>query len=111
MDVSEVQYPAKEYLPTNVSLELMDVFGDVPERWVEKFDIVHVRAFGVVITHLDPLPLLENMVKMLSGWFSFFITDWSIVICTLMLRAPHRTRRVSAMGGIRHYDFQSPRPE
>lgn len=75
MDISELQYPAKEYLPTNVSLELMDVFGDVPERWVEKFDIVHVRAFGVVITHSDPLPLLENMVKMLSGWFSFFITD------------------------------------
>ena len=47
----------------------MDVFGDIPEDLVEKFDVVHVRAFGVVITHSDPVPLLKNLVSMPSGFF------------------------------------------
>ena len=58
-----------EYLPKNVSLGIMDVFGDIPEDLVEKFDVVHVRAFGVVITRSDPMPLLKNLVSMLSGFF------------------------------------------
>ena len=44
----------------------MDVFGDVPHDMVDKFDVVHIRTFALVITHSDPMPLLKNLVGMLS---------------------------------------------
>lgn len=49
----------------------MDVFGDIPNHMVEKFDVVHIRAFALVVTYSDPMSLLKNLVSMLSGFFSF----------------------------------------
>ena len=66
VDVSSLNFPAKEYLPTNVSLGSVDVFEDVPGGMVERYDVVHVRAFGVVIKYSNPMPLLKNLVSMLS---------------------------------------------
>lgn len=65
------QYPVDEYLPKNILLKTMDAFRKIPEDIIEKFDVVHVRAFGVIVTHSDPMPLLKNIVSMLSGFFSF----------------------------------------
>ena len=45
----------------------MDAFGKIPEEMFGKFDVVHVRAFGVIVTHSDPMPLLKNLISMLSG--------------------------------------------
>ena len=67
-----------EYLPDNVSLKTMDAFGNIPDDMIEQFDVVHIRAFGVVIKHSDPIPLLENLVSMLSG-FDFLFESPCIV--------------------------------
>lgn len=58
----------------------MDVFGDVPDDMLESFDVVHVRAFAVVITHSDPMPLLKNLVSMLSGFLRFPIAECNITL-------------------------------
>ena len=49
----------------------MDAFGEIPEDMIEKFDLVHVRAFGLIVTRSDPMPLLKNLVSMLIGFLSF----------------------------------------
>ena len=46
----------------------MDAFGNIPNDMIGKFDVVHIRAFAVIITHSDPMPLLKNLVSMLSGF-------------------------------------------
>ena len=46
----------------------MDVFGKIPNDMIGNFDVVHIRAFAVIITNSDPMPLLKNLVSMLSGF-------------------------------------------
>lgn len=65
-DISADQYPAKEWLPPNVSLDLFDILGNVPEHLVGRYDIVHLRTFAVVVRNNDPTGLLQNLIKMLS---------------------------------------------
>ncbi len=47
----------------------MDVFDDIPDDLVERFDVVHVRAFAVIIKNNDPVPFLRNMMRLLSELF------------------------------------------
>ena len=65
--ISRLQYPVDEYLPENISLKTMDAFGRIPNDMIGNFDVVHIRAFGLIITHSDPMPLLKNLVSMPCG--------------------------------------------
>ena len=65
-DVSADQYPPKEWLPANLSLKTLDVHKPVPEELKGKYDIVHVRLFLTVVKNDNPLPILENLMEMLS---------------------------------------------
>lgn len=67
-DVSADYFPAKEWLPANVSLEVVDAFADVPEHLIGKYDVVHIRAFVVIVKNNDPTKLLSNLIKMLSKY-------------------------------------------
>ena len=60
-----------EYLPENISLKTMDAFGKIPNDMIGNFDVVHIRAFALIITHSDPMPLLKNLVSLLSGFVPF----------------------------------------
>ena len=65
-DISALQFPASHFLPKIVSLGVFDAFDDVPDDMNAKFDIVHIRAFAVVVKGGDPGPLIKNLLKMLS---------------------------------------------
>lgn len=65
-DISSKQFPAIDFLPGNITLKTMDVFGEIPDEMVGKYDVVHVRAFAIVVKGGDPGPLLDNLTKMLS---------------------------------------------
>ncbi len=65
-DISADYFPAKEWLPANVSLDVVDAFAAVPEHLVGKYDVVHIRAFVVIVRNNDPMRLLSNLIKMLS---------------------------------------------
>lgn len=67
-DVNPNQLPAAEYLPRNVTIRILDVFDDIPDELVEKFDVVHVRVFVAVIKNNDPVPFLKNMMRLLSKY-------------------------------------------
>ena len=66
LDIVSDSFPAKEYLPVNVFLSIRDVFEELPEHLVEKFDVVHIRAFGLVVKGGDPNHLCANLIRMLS---------------------------------------------
>lgn len=65
-DISLVQCPPPEWLPSNVSIRKLDIYKPLPEELVGKYDIVHVRLFICVIKDNDPVPVLTNLLKMLS---------------------------------------------
>ena len=65
-DISAEYYPAKEWLPPNVSLDLFDALGNVPEHLIGRYDVVHIRTFAAIVRDNDPTRLLENLIKMLS---------------------------------------------
>lgn len=64
------QYPPKEWLPSNVSLQALDVGEGIPEELLGMYDVVHIRHFLLVVKD-DPLSLLKNLVALLSKLLSF----------------------------------------
>lgn len=65
-DNSVDQFPSKEWLPDNISLNRLDVLKPIPEELKGKYDLVHVRLFLAVVQDDDPTPILRNLVDMLS---------------------------------------------
>ena len=65
-DISADYFPVKEWLPSNVKLELLDALGDLPEHLVGQYDIVHLRTLVLIVRNNDPSRLLSNLIKMLS---------------------------------------------
>lgn len=48
----------------------LDDFDEIPDDLVEKFDVVHVRTFAVIIKNNNPIPLLKNMMRLLVSPFN-----------------------------------------
>lgn len=44
----------------------LDIYEPLPDKYVEKFDVVHLRLICAAIRDGDPLPILRNLLKMLS---------------------------------------------
>ncbi|KAL8867403.1 MAG: hypothetical protein Q9198_008529 [Flavoplaca austrocitrina] len=64
-DVDLAQAPPREWLPPNVKLDTLDLFKPLPDVYVERFDVVHLRLLMCVIKE-DPMPVLNNLISMLS---------------------------------------------
>ncbi|MCJ1433764.1 hypothetical protein MMC27_003129 [Xylographa pallens] len=65
-DISSTGYPPKEWLPSNVELRLWNVFDEPPEHMHEKYDVVHLRLFLVVVDDNDPSTILRHCLKILK---------------------------------------------
>lgn len=70
-DINDKNFPAKEYLPGNVSFSVADVFDEPAPEMIEKFDVVHIRAFVLIVKGGDPNYLFSNIIKMLSRYSVF----------------------------------------
>ena len=68
-DIDLGQCPPKPWLPPNVSLHSLDVFDPVPEDLVGKYDVIHIQLFVLIVKKNDPVPLLRNVLRMLSECF------------------------------------------
>lgn len=65
------QAPHQKWLPRNVSMRHWDIFEEVPEALMAKFDFIHVRLLVMVIEG-RPEGVIHNLVKMLKpGIISF----------------------------------------
>lgn len=67
-DLSSSQFPPKEWLPNNVKLMTLDALAEVPSELIEVYDVIHVGLL-VLVAGDDPMPLLRNLIKMLSMFF------------------------------------------
>ncbi|KAF7920193.1 uncharacterized protein EAE97_011534 [Botrytis byssoidea] len=63
-DISKELFPAKEYLLSNMKLEILDAFETLPEYLKGNFDVVHIRAFIIVVKGGHPGVLLDNLIAM-----------------------------------------------
>lgn len=67
LDISSDQFPAPESLPTHVSfVGGFDIYNELPEEYVGRFNVVHARLLFGAVRNYDPLPILNNFIKMLS---------------------------------------------
>lgn len=57
LDNSIANFPARDHLPANVTLQQCDVFDVIPEELHGQFDVVHVRTFCVVVKGGDARPV------------------------------------------------------
>ena len=65
-DNSLEQAPATSFLPENVHMHDWNMFDELPREFGGQFDIVHVCLVALVIKNNDPVPLIENLRKLLS---------------------------------------------
>lgn len=65
-DISAAQFPDKGWLPQNVTLSILDSLAPLPKHLVGKYDIVHIGLVVMLIKGENPVPLLKNVMAMLS---------------------------------------------
>lgn len=68
-DISNSLFPHPSKLPGNVSLTLMDSFGEVPDEMIGKYDVVHLRLWCCVVKRNDPRQLISHVTKLLRKLF------------------------------------------
>ncbi|QSZ29229.1 hypothetical protein DSL72_003741 [Monilinia vaccinii-corymbosi] len=66
-DISSAQYPPSGLLPSNVKLDILDIFEPVPEALWGKYDVVHIGLLCLVVRDCNPGPVLDNLLKLLSS--------------------------------------------
>jgi SAM-dependent methyltransferase len=72
-DIASTHFPAKEWLPVNVSLHQTDILGELPDHLHGAFDIIQVPAFTTCIAKGETRPFLQAVRKMLKpgGYFQW----------------------------------------
>jgi hypothetical protein len=65
-DISSSQYPSEAVLADNMSLNVLDAFGDVPPHLAGKYDVVHLRFWCCVVKGDDPSLLIRHAMNLLS---------------------------------------------
>lgn len=65
-DIDIADCPPKEWLPSNVNVSVLDVYGEIPAHLEGLYDVIQLKLFQVVVKNNDPGPLLRNVMKMLS---------------------------------------------
>ena len=65
-DLDTSQVPPPEWLPPNVSVRHLNCLEPFPEELIGKYDIVHVQFFNLAIQNRDPVPIVENLLTLLS---------------------------------------------
>ena len=65
-DISTKQYPVAARLPKNVTLDVLDILKPIPEHLRGTYDVVHVKIIVLVVQKDNPLPILDNLLALLS---------------------------------------------
>jgi SAM-dependent methyltransferase len=66
LDIALHQAPAQHLLPDNVHFKYLDMQEDIPAEFVGRYDLVHARFLLGLVKNNDPVPLLQNLLKLLS---------------------------------------------
>lgn len=66
LDYNLVQAPPPKWLPPNVRMRHWNLFDDVPDDLVAKYDYVHTRLLLLVVESKNPRPIIRNLRKLLK---------------------------------------------
>lgn len=109
VDLSLSKAPHQGWLPSNITLREWNLFHEVPEDMLEKYDLIHVRLLVLVVENEDPTPILRSLKKMLkpNGYLQWDDLNYrDIVVKTVdpSLQVPALTKfREMVMSKGRHY--------
>ncbi|KAF2256816.1 S-adenosyl-L-methionine-dependent methyltransferase [Trematosphaeria pertusa] len=98
-DIDLSQAPHPSWLPPNVKLSEWNIFDDIPDEWIGKFDLVHVRLLLLVFSGIDPKPFIEKLYRLLrpGGYL-----QWDELDCVNMhVRKIDRNIAAPALEGLR----------
>lgn len=65
-DIDLKNAPPAEWLPPTITLREWNIFDEVPDDLIGKYDVVHLRLLVLVVQNSDPLPIIRNIFKMLK---------------------------------------------
>lgn len=60
------QGPHQQWLPSNVTMKYWNIFDDVPDDLVGRYDYVHTRLLVCVVQSKDPRSIIRNLHKLLK---------------------------------------------
>ncbi|PLB46270.1 UMTA methyltransferase family protein [Aspergillus steynii IBT 23096] len=66
LDIDMTQAPHPAWLPGAIGLRYWDIFSPVPPDLREKYDLVHVRLLVLVLSGVDPVPAIRNLLALLK---------------------------------------------
>ncbi|KAF2260597.1 hypothetical protein CC78DRAFT_431409, partial [Lojkania enalia] len=83
-DISFVQCPPKDWLCPNIAWIEHDVFSEPPTELHEKYDVIHIQLFITILRDGNPVPMLQNLMKMLKPggyiqWGEWDFNSWEIL--------------------------------
>ncbi|KAL2843922.1 hypothetical protein BJY01DRAFT_248384 [Aspergillus pseudoustus] len=67
-DITDAQFPPREWLLGNVCLEKLDILSSVPERLHGIYDVVAIRFFTLMVRDNDVSTLVGNLLSLLSRY-------------------------------------------
>ena len=66
LDIALHQAPPEHFLPDNVRFKYLDLQEELPSEFVGRYDLVHARFLLGLVKNNDPVPILKNLLKLLS---------------------------------------------
>ncbi|KAL2819613.1 S-adenosyl-L-methionine-dependent methyltransferase [Aspergillus cavernicola] len=89
MDIDLKNAPVAEWLGPTITLREWNLFDEVPNDLIGKFDVVHLRLLVLVVQQSDPLPIIRNVFQMLKPggyiqWDDLNYPDSRVVKSTAM---------------------------
>ena len=66
LDIALHQPPPQHLLPDNVRFKYLDLQEELPSDFVGRYDLVHARFILGLVKNNDPVPILQNLLKLLS---------------------------------------------
>lgn len=66
LDIALHQAPPEHLLPDNVRFKYLDLQEELPSEFVGRYDLVHARFLLGLVKNNDPVPILRNLLKLLS---------------------------------------------
>ncbi|KAL4898002.1 hypothetical protein BDV59DRAFT_169069 [Aspergillus ambiguus] len=66
LDLDLTRAPHRTWLPSNVELRHWDMFDEVPQDLIGKYDLVHVRLLVLVLSAVDIKKPMANFLKLLK---------------------------------------------
>ncbi|KAL8673086.1 MAG: hypothetical protein Q9168_002469 [Polycauliona sp. 1 TL-2023] len=103
-DISEDQFPSKQWLPPQMSLAKLDIKQPIPSELRGKYHVVHVQLFLCVVGKHEMELVLGNLKDMLKPggylqWVEYDPTTFKVISIDSSLKQTANEKHVSIIRG------------